>query len=500
MGIVYRAEHPLIGRKVAVKVLRPTFASDPEQVARFLGEAKAISSIKHRGIIDIINFGNLPDGRQYMVMEYLEGETLEQVMKREGAMSPARALGLIDEVLDALSAAHKAGVVHRDLKPANVYITLESNGARYVKLVDFGLARRASIADLRRLTGKASVMAGTPEYLSPEQVKGLSATPRTDLYCLGVLLFEMVTGRLPFKSDSVLELLNAHRVSIPPRASSLVYGLHPDIDDFIDACLRKQPEDRPSSADVARQTVQRILRQLKEETTQVKKRVSQPLALGSSEVDDPTQKARAQLLPEGPHNSSAPTAPALGMGLPRWLWPAVAGVVLAGSGVVVFAARSPRVEPTPVVVEEPTSPPPVVVPPVAVAVEVKPAQPSVPPVPVPVPAEPVVPEPPRKETPRKEPRKDTPRKQTGSKQTVRPIQGPSARKACEGAEPGWKTQLLIALGNADQSYLKQTGGKTNKTADSELKALREKIMTVKTAGDCAVVAGKLDNWQRKYIE
>src|SRR5205823_3450340 len=129
----------------------------------------------------------LPDGRQYMVMEFLDGETLEAVMQREGALTPARALAIVEELLDALSAAHKVGVVHRDLKPANVYIALQSNGSRYVKLVDFGLARRASVADLNRGSGKASVMAGTPEYFSPEQARGLAATPRTDLYCLGVM-------------------------------------------------------------------------------------------------------------------------------------------------------------------------------------------------------------------------------------------------------------------------------------------------------------------------
>ncbi len=271
MGIVYRAVHPLIGRKVAVKVLRPNFASDPEQMSRFLKEAQAISSIKHRGIIDIIGFGKIPmpDGRQYMVMEFLDGESLEAVMQREGAMSPHRALTIIEEVLDALSAAHKVGVVHRDLKPSNVYITLQSNGSRYVKLVDFGLARRASIADLNRHSGKASLMAGTPEYLSPEQAKGMAATPRTDLYCLGVMLFEMITGRLPFIEDSMIELLNAHITKPAPRASTFIGGVPAPIDELIAHLLLKQPEQRPNTADSVRLQVQRMLRQLQEDETRI---------------------------------------------------------------------------------------------------------------------------------------------------------------------------------------------------------------------------------------
>jgi serine/threonine-protein kinase len=271
MGIVYCAVHPLIGRKVAIKVLRPTFASDPEQMSRFLKEAQAISSIKHRGIIDIIGFGKIPqpDGRQYMVMEFLEGETLEATMLREGAMTPVRALTLVDEILDALSAAHKVGVVHRDLKPANIYITLQSNGSRYVKLVDFGLARKASLVDINRQSGKASMMAGTPEYLSPEQAKGLAATPRTDLYCLGVVLFEMMTGRLPFSADSVIELLHKHLTVEAPRVSTLVGGVPAPLDDLIAQLLLKPPEARPTSADAARQLVQRMLRQLREDETRI---------------------------------------------------------------------------------------------------------------------------------------------------------------------------------------------------------------------------------------
>ncbi len=269
MGIVYRAVHPLIGRKVAVKVLRPEIAASPEQAERFLKEAQALSAVKHRGIIDIISFGTIPDGRQYMVMEFLEGESLEAVLQREGPMSPARALALFDEILDALSAAHKVGVVHRDLKPANVYISLQSNGSRTVKLVDFGLARRAELSDLHRFTGKASLLAGTPQYVSPEQAKKQLATPRTDLYSLGVMLFEVLSGTLPFEAPTVIELLQAHLTRPPPRLSSRVDGAPAALDELVDQLLAKAPEQRPASAEVVRTSLQRIARGLREQETVV---------------------------------------------------------------------------------------------------------------------------------------------------------------------------------------------------------------------------------------
>jgi eukaryotic-like serine/threonine-protein kinase len=271
MGIVYRGQHPLIGRKVAIKVLRPSFAADPEAMSRFLKEARAIAAIQHPGVIDIMGFGEVPqpDGRQYMVMEFLEGETLEALMQRERPMSPGRALVFTDEILDALWAAHRSGVVHRDLKPANIYIQRQSTGTRNAKLVDFGLARVASHAEVDRGSGRASLVAGTPEYVSPEQARGLAATPRTDLYCLGVTLFEMVTGRLPFTGTGVLDLMNAHVNQPAPRATAFVPGLPPALDQFIAQLLKKDPDERPVSADVARQMVQRLRRELQTEATAV---------------------------------------------------------------------------------------------------------------------------------------------------------------------------------------------------------------------------------------
>lgn len=480
MGIVYRAVHPLIGRKVAIKVLRPNFAADPEQVARFLNEARAISAIKHRGIIDIINFGDLPDGRQYMVMEYLDGETLEDLLRREGGLSPARALGIIDEVLDALSAAHKVGVVHRDLKPSNVYLSLQSNGQRYVKLVDFGLARRTTVENLERLSGKASLMAGTPEYLSPEQVNGVAATPRTDIYCAGVVLFEMVTGRLPFQAESVLELLNAHRVELPPRASTLVGGLPHLLDELIDQCLQKQPEQRPATVDAVRLSVARILRQLKDDATRVVAVPSRPL-----------------VTPFGGAEKAA-LEPVMARGIPKWVFAGAVGVVVLA--VTVTAVAKLKGTPQPIVpVGQKLEPLPVPAPKEeAIAAR-----------PVPVErAEPLpVAEAPRKEPAKKEPaRREPSRKGPAHKEparvaTARPAvtaapAGPP--KACSREETKWKLDLSIAFDEAEQDYTRRTAGKTDPVADKELLSARAKIKGVQALADCIQVVRGLEAWQRRH--
>jgi serine/threonine-protein kinase len=275
MGVVYRAKHPLIGRLAAIKVLKPEYAADAEQTGRFLKEAQALSAIKHKGIIEIIGFGNTPDGRQYMTTEFLDGESLEAVIHREAPMAPLRALGLADEILNALSAAHKSQVVHRDLKPSNVFISVQSTGERIVKLLDFGLAKQnpvtlAEVAEgpqAKASLAKASLVAGTPEYIAPEQARGFAPTPRTDLYCLGVMMYEMLSGTLPFKADSVVAMLKKHVYESAPPLSGRVSNLPDALYDLVGEMLDKDPEKRPASAEIARQVVTRLTRQLQSDAT-----------------------------------------------------------------------------------------------------------------------------------------------------------------------------------------------------------------------------------------
>jgi serine/threonine protein kinase len=272
MGLLYEARHPLIGRRAAVKVLRPELGKDTDLSARFLREARAISAIKHRNVVEILNFGELPGGRQYLMMEFLEGESLSAAIAREAPMSPQRALRICDEILCGLAAAHQAGVVHRDLKPANIVLTKQADEGPIVKVVDFGLARLIGSSDTEALVlpsladppnDKSSILAGTPEYISPEQASGRQVDAQGDLYGLGVILFEMLTGTLPFKSSSPWELLQMHRATVPPRLSALSPGIDADLETFVDQLLAKNPTQRPLSAKAARESVERLVRTLR---------------------------------------------------------------------------------------------------------------------------------------------------------------------------------------------------------------------------------------------
>ena len=266
MGVVYEARHPVIGRRAAVKVIRPDLCNDVELSARFLREALAVSAVKHRNVVEILDFGALPDGAQYMMMEFLEGETLAQIIAREAPMRAADALHICEEILSGLDAAHQVGVVHRDLKPANIVLMRQSSGELIVKVLDFGLARHLDTTpepttreSLRELSlEKSSLLAGTPEYISPEQASGAQVGAQGDLYCLGVILYEMLSGRLPFNSTSPWELMQQHRLVMPPRLSVIASGISTQLDDFVMRMLSKDPAERPLGAKEAGREVARL--------------------------------------------------------------------------------------------------------------------------------------------------------------------------------------------------------------------------------------------------
>lgn len=241
MGVVYKATHKLIGKSVAIKVLRPDIVQDPRDMDRLLDEARIISSIKNRGIINIFGAGTLDDGRHYLIMELLEGEALEQLMQREGTVPAGDAVVILEQVLSALSSAHEAGVVHRDLKPANVFLVKEGN-LTYVKLLDFGLARRSQQNVTR--------IAGTPDYISPEHARGRPAGPPADLYAFGVLCFHMLTGRLPFIGTTPMEVMEKHVHDAPPVPHELNKEIPKALSELILKLLAKEPGERPDAAHV----------------------------------------------------------------------------------------------------------------------------------------------------------------------------------------------------------------------------------------------------------
>lgn len=241
MGVVYKATHKLIGKSVAIKVLRPDIVQDPRDMDRLLDEARIISSIKNRGIINIFGAGTLDDGRHYLIMELLEGEALEQLMQREGKVPAGDAVVILEQVLSALSSAHEAGVVHRDLKPANVFLVKEGS-LTYVKLLDFGLARRNQQNVTR--------IAGTPDYISPEHARGRPAGPPADLYAFGVLCFHMLTGQLPFIGTTPMEVMEKHVHSPPPVPHELNKEIPKALSELILKLLAKEPGERPDGAHV----------------------------------------------------------------------------------------------------------------------------------------------------------------------------------------------------------------------------------------------------------
>ncbi|RKH65977.1 serine/threonine-protein kinase, partial [Corallococcus llansteffanensis] len=258
MGVVYRAVHPLIGKQAAIKVLRAELMS-PEQEQRLLVEARAVNAIRHPGILDIFNFGTLPDGRPYVVMELLQGRPLADVLHVQGRLDVAMTVWMLDQMLSALGAAHRAGVVHRDLKPANVFMVELPDAAPTLKLVDFGIAKvLQSNAGLTRTDG--SVL-GTPDFMAPEQIRGGTIGPATDLYAVGVLAFQMLTGVRPFQGENV-QVMFAHVEQAPPRPSSKVEGIPPALDALVLQLLEKDPARRPASAEAVRQQLQTLSQEL----------------------------------------------------------------------------------------------------------------------------------------------------------------------------------------------------------------------------------------------
>ncbi len=257
MGVVYRAVQPLIGKQVAIKVLKTEFAGAQELVQRLLVEARAVNAIQHRGIIDIFGFGQLPDGRPYVVMELLHGKPLDVFIRERKKIPVDEAVMILDEMLAALGAAHRVGIVHRDLKPGNVFLRQTDDGAYAVKLLDFGIAKIVETQADSPLTQQGHIL-GTPEYMAPEQIRGEQVKPVTDLYSMGVIAFQMISGKLPFTGEST-QVLFAHIEDEPPALSSLVPGLPTELEALVQHLLAKDPSQRLQSAEAVRKKLEPFL-------------------------------------------------------------------------------------------------------------------------------------------------------------------------------------------------------------------------------------------------
>jgi len=245
MGIVYLAEHPVIGRKVAMKAIHPELSRNPEVVSRFVTEAKSVNQIGNEHIVDIHDFGNTPDGEFYFIMEFLQGDALVDRLKRSAPLELGRALAIAAQVTDALGASHQHGIIHRDLKPENIFLINKGHAVDFVKVLDFGLAKLTQGDDkVSHKTRTGSVM-GTPYYMAPEQCEGkANIDHRADIYSLGVILFEMLTGKVPFGGEGYGEIIVKHITAAVPSPRAINPLLPPSIENIILRALAKSREDR----------------------------------------------------------------------------------------------------------------------------------------------------------------------------------------------------------------------------------------------------------------
>jgi eukaryotic-like serine/threonine-protein kinase len=259
-GTVHRAVHAVIGKVAAVKILHRAYSGDAQMISRFIAEARAVNQIRHKNIIDIFAFGRVDDGRHYFVMELLEGESLERLLQREQRMPVELALKALRPVARALDAAHAAGIAHRDLKPDNVYVTYAEDGAIVPKLLDFGIAKLLAGDDSSHKTETGTPI-GTPQYMSPEQCRGVSIDQRTDIYSFGVLCYRMLTGRLPFEAATSLDVMFKQIHDQAPPPSSLTGELPASFDEPIAAMLAKDPAARPATVEAALDALSRAAAQ-----------------------------------------------------------------------------------------------------------------------------------------------------------------------------------------------------------------------------------------------
>ncbi len=320
MGAVYLAQHTLLGRRAALKMLLPMLSARPDVVNRFFNEARATTSISDPGIVQIFDFGYHADGSAYIVMEYLEGEALDARLGRLGRLPVPDALRLIRQVATSLAAAHAQGIVHRDLKPENIYLVRDpevASGER-PKILDFGIAKLSDDQPGKVKTHTGALM-GTPLYMSPEQCRGASELDhRSDVYALGCVLFHLIAGAPPFDADGLGDIIAMHLREPAPVLSSRASWVAPNVDALVARCLAKRPEDRFQSMHELAAAIGRVL--------------PHPTGPGA-----PTQLAPAGHAGGGSSQGSTPTTlgSSTGQVMPppsrtRWVRALVAVLVLGG--------------------------------------------------------------------------------------------------------------------------------------------------------------------------
>ena len=377
MGAVYLAEHVLLGRPAAIKILLRELSHRQDLVARFFNEARAATAVKHPGIVEVYDYGNHTDGSAFIVMEYLDGESLSARLRRTGGLSEGRAIALCRQIAGALGAAHAKGIVHRDLKPDNIFIVRDpdiADGER-AKILDFGIAKLTSAdqpsAGQKVGMTRTGMVMGTPAYMSPEQCKGAGLVDhRADLYALGCILFEMVCGRTPYVGDGIGELM-VHHICSPVPSPSAIRPVSALLDQVIVRALAKEPDERFACAADLVAALAQIAAPISVEVT-----APAPTLMAShARAAHPTTLGAAAAAASGPITSPRR----------RWPWAAAAlAVAVAAGGTFALAsraadtpdvARAASVPPAPplaalpvAIAPAPVLPPPVAPPPAPVAI------------------------------------------------------------------------------------------------------------------------------------
>jgi serine/threonine protein kinase len=312
MGSVYKAEQPSMGRLVAVKVLHPRFANREDLVSRFRREARAMSQLSHPNTARVYKFGQLDDGAAYFVMDYMEGKNLAHTVRSDGPMEAERAINIMIQVCGALDEAHRAGIIHRDLKPENIFLTQQGGTTDFPKVLDFGLAKvseRQMGRDSMMLTQQGMVF-GTPEFMSPEQTLGEKLDRRSDIYSLGLILYELLTGKLPFDAEKPVDIMRAHvhepAIPLNQRVPGLRFSV--ELEEVLAKSIAKKRDDRYETAVDLAQALRGCLKNTFASTAARR-------ALPSTPVPGPTS-SRPPERSSGAERSST-RAPGSGSGRPK---------------------------------------------------------------------------------------------------------------------------------------------------------------------------------------
>lgn len=362
MGAVYEARHTMIGRHVAIKFLLPEAAANRDNVGRFEDEAKTAGSLAHPNLVVVNDLGRMPDGAPHLIMEYLEGEDCRRLLRRQGKLPVERAADIVLQACRGLAFAHKAGIIHRDLKPENLFLTKSGDGRDVVKVLDFGIAKLRN--DKASVATRTGATFGTAHYMSPEQARNAAdVDERADVWSLGVVLFELLSGRKPFNGDGFIEILHQILDAEPPALSSLRPELPRALVNVVRRAMKKDANERISTVIALGQALASFAGQFSSG------------GRGTVTITTPTTDVGLEERTESPNTT--PPGESQGATFPRRRWPfaiaIAAGISIGAAGIMFLRARSSGAPEAKVTdssqrtLSTPASPPPASPPPASIA-------------------------------------------------------------------------------------------------------------------------------------